>query len=489
MNSMFDTHPLPRGQQAQQPQLAEQTEATASPTTADSSSLQQQDKSHNLQSTLHRIEPLITPRAFRCQCSRPIFFRNSFCLACKTPLGYEPHVGKLWPLKPGPIQNTWVPYVIATDTPEEVETKTPHDRPAPLFARCSNFNTPAGCNWLVDAEPDGSVVKPMCIACRLNRVIPDLTVPENQVLWRRIETAKRRMVSSLVRLGLPVKSKVSEDTAQGVAFDFLSPQAIGGQVLTGHDDGLITLNVDEADDAKREAIRHQMHEPYRTLLGHLRHEIGHYYWDRLIPNTRWHQPFKSVFGDEVVDYAMALQKHYQNGAVADWSQRFVSAYASSHPWEDWAETWAHYLHMLDTLDTALSFGLDADNVDIDYEAFTTAELFAADDPGGESFLAFMNGWIRLTGVLNELSRSMGEHDFYPFILSKAAVRKLHFVHMVVKDSRVAPELPATVPGAIPAAQPAPMQAPPVSGQQADPTAPPVAPPAASPMSPATTLAG
>jgi hypothetical protein len=387
-------------------------------------------------------EALFTPRAFRCQCGRPIFFRNSFCLACKTPLGYEPHAIKLWPLAPGPIVNTWVPYPTSDDTPEEAAAKAPSDSPAPLYARCANFDS-AACNWLVDAEPDGSVIKPLCMSCRLNRVIPDMTVTENQMHWRRIEVAKRRLVSSLVALGLPVKSKVTEDQAHGVCFDFLSPLA-GAPVMTGHDEGLITLNIDEADDAKREAVRHQMHEPYRTLLGHLRHEIGHYYWDRIVKDTRWLMPFRSVFGDETLDYGMALQQHYQNGAVADWPQRFVSAYASSHPWEDWAETWAHYLHMLDTLDTAFSFGLDAAHVDIEYEAFTMEELFATDDPGGEAFLAFMNGWIRLTGVVNELSRSMGEPDFYPFILSKAAVRKLHFVHLVVKNSRTEPEHRAPV---------------------------------------------
>ncbi|CAN5325601.1 putative zinc-binding metallopeptidase [soil metagenome] len=386
----------------------------------------------------HRVEPLITPRAFRCQCGRPIFFRNSHCLACNTPLGYEPHAAKLWPLAPGPIVNTWVPYPTADDTPKEAEAKAPTNAPAPMYARCANFEV-AACNWLVDAEPDGSVVKPLCMACRLNRVIPDMTIQQNQVLWRRIEVAKRRLVSSLVALGLPVKSKVTEDPLQGVAFDFLDPVTGGAPVMTGHDEGQITLNIEEADDAKREAIRHQMHEPYRTLLGHLRHEIGHYYWDRIVKDTPWHQPFKSVFGDESVDYGMALQQHYQNGAAPDWPQRFVSAYASSHPWEDWAETWAHYLHMLDTLDTAFSFGLNAENVDMEYEAFTKEELFEKEDPAGESFLAFMNGWIRLTGVVNELSRSMGEPDFYPFILSKAAVRKLHFVHLVVKHSRVEPD--------------------------------------------------
>ena len=60
-------------------------------------------------------------------------------------------------------------------------------------------------------------------------------------------------------------------------------------------------------------------------------------------------------------YAAALQAHYAKGGdVGPWAERHVSAYASAHPWEDWAETWAHYLHMMDAVDTALGFGMSAD---------------------------------------------------------------------------------------------------------------------------------
>lgn len=382
-----------------------------------------------------KLEPLAAPRVFHCQCGRPIFFRNSTCLACGTPLGYEPRGARLWPLAPGPAEGTWVRFPMAG----EAASEAPDDGSAsPIYARCANF-TAAACNWLVEAEADGTVKRPLCISCGLNRTIPDLSVPGNQMLWQRIEVAKRRLVSSLVALGLPVQSRLDEDPERGVMFDFLNPQASSEPVMTGHDTGLITLNVEEADDAKREAMRHQMHEPYRTLLGHLRHEIGHYYWDRIVKDTRWHEPFRELFGDEREDYAAALQRHYEQGAPPEWPQNFVSAYASAHPWEDWAETWAHYLHMLDTLDTAFSFGLDTATVDIEYEGFTTDELFepAKTDAAGQAedgarFIAFVNDWVRLTSVLNELSRSMGEPDFYPFILSNATVRKLHFVHLVVQ---------------------------------------------------------
>jgi len=167
------------------------------------------------------------------------------------------------------------------------------------------------------------------------------------------------------------------------------------------------------------------------MLGHFRHEIGHYYWQLLIPGGRWEEPFRALFGDERQDYDAALKSHYDTGPPADWRLRHVSAYASAHPWEDWAETWAHYLHMVDTLDTASSFGLDAHASDLRYERFAAPALYRPGDADATRFLDFVNDWVELTGVLNELSRSMGLADFYPFVLSVPAVAKLQFIHLVV----------------------------------------------------------
>jgi hypothetical protein len=211
-------------------------------------------------------------------------------------------------------------------------------------------------------------------------------------------------------------------------------------VVTGHAEGVITLDVEEADDAHRERLRAALREPYRTLLGHLRHEIGHYYWWRLVGQTRWLAPFRTVFGDERQPYDAALEAHYQSGPPADWQDRHVSAYASAHPWEDWAETWAHYLHMVDTLDTASSFGFDARGAGLRYESFTPDALYRPSLAGATEFLGFVNSWIELTGVLNELSRSMGQPDLYPFVLSSAAVAKLQFVHLVA-TIRAPPRMP------------------------------------------------
>ena len=235
---------------------------------------------------------------------------------------------------------------------------------AGVFRRCANLDSPAACNWLLPANDHDA----LCIACSLNRTIPDLSIAENHERWRKVETAKRRLVAQLVSLGLQVIPKtVDEET--GLAFDFIGVDLEGKPPTTGHANGLITLDIKEADDAHREQVRVQMHEPYRTLLGHFRHEVGHYYWDRLIANSHWLEPFRGLFGDERASYAEALERHYQQGAPLDWQQHCVSAYATMHPWEDWAETWAHYLHMMDAVDTALGFGMSAREMDFDYQPF------------------------------------------------------------------------------------------------------------------------
>ena len=357
-------------------------------------------------------EPTGRGQAYRCTCGRPVFFRNSLCLGCKTPLGYEPDSAQVRALEPGEIENT---------------LRLAGEKGAG-WRRCENFDSPAGCNWLVrvsDAET-------LCVSCRLNRTIPNLDDEDNRRWWRVIEVAKRRLVAQLTGLGLPVKSKVSEDAERGVMFDFLRSPQDGPAVMTSHGNGLITLNVEEADDAKREKIRQDLHEPYRTLLGHFRHEIGHYYWDRLVAGTPWHEKFRSLFGDERQDYAAALKRNYEQGPPADWRERFISSYASVHPWEDWAECWAHYLHVVDSLDTALGFGVRGEDAEAVVEPFSVEDLYDPSAPDAERVVLLVNSWVKLTTVLNELARSMGQQDFYPFVMTRSVLRKLHFVQMIVK---------------------------------------------------------
>ena len=397
--------------------------------------------------------PLLLSRNYHCQCGQPVFFRNSQCLACGTPLGYDCERATLLPLMtfvpaylPGagsgseatPLWQAWKEASATADNSSASGVP-----PELLYKRCLNLSTPAACNWLMGADD----LHGMCRACRLNRTIPDLADadhPDNGCLWGRVELAKRRLVSSLITLGLPVASRISEDTARGLVFDFLRSPINGPHVMTGHDTGLITLNVDEADDAKREAAREALREPYRTLLGHFRHEVGHYYWDRLVAGTPWLDGFHQLFGDESINYLGALRRNYEEGPPADWPLHFVSAYASTHPWEDWAECWAHYLHMRDTVDTALGFGLSVELLDLEFTPFTLDAVYQPEHPEAGQFLAFLNHWTRLTTLLTEMSRSMGQPDFYPFVLPRDVVAKLHFIHLVVTSGSQPPELASKV---------------------------------------------
>ncbi|MGX9554894.1 zinc-binding metallopeptidase family protein [Pseudomonas sp. CFBP 5750] len=352
-------------------------------------------------------------KVWPCRCGQSLFFRNSQCLACLAALGYQPEQSRLTSLQPGEQAGTWT---------------LDADPQAGLFRRCANLDTAAACNWLL---PDNGR-DTLCIACSLNRTIPDLSIPENPERWRKVETAKRRLVAQLINFGLPVIPKTVDENI-GLAFDFIGVDPDGTPPTTGHASGLITLDIKEADDAHREYVRQQMREPYRTLLGHFRHEVGHYYWDRLVANSHWLEAFRELFGDERASYADALEQHYQQGAPLDWQTRYVSAYATMHPWEDWAETWAHYLHMMDAVDTALGFGMSAREMDFDYQPFPPETLYDAEHAGGAAFLSFVNAWIELAGMLNELSRSMGQPDFYPFVVPAAVITKLHFIHLVIQE--------------------------------------------------------
>lgn len=360
-----------------------------------------------------------THRIGQCQCGYPVFFRNHLCLHCGRALGYEPDTAAILPLESLDEAGNW--YVAGAAAEQ-----------GRVYRRCANFSLAPQCNWLIRVAEGES--HDLCRCCRLNRTVPDPSIGQNAALWHAVEVAKRRLVSSLIALGLPVASRIEEDPQRGLAFDLLV-DAVPLPVTTGHQDGIITVNVNEADDAAREAIRSAMHEPYRTVLGHVRHESGHYYWSRLLEGSLWHEPFRALFGDERQDYAAALQQHYANGPDPAWADNSVSAYASSHPWEDWAETWAHYLHMVDTLDTAMGAGMARDQVDLLKDPFETDVLYRLsdeDDAVDTEFLAFFNAWVGLTSVLNEFSLGMGLPDFYPFVLRKSAITKLHFVHRFIQ---------------------------------------------------------
>jgi hypothetical protein len=213
-------------------------------------------------------------------------------------------------------------------------------------------------------------------------------------------------------------------------------------VLTGHANGMVTINVHEADDPYREQVRKEMKEAYRTLLGHFRHEVGHYFWDRLIRDTPWVGAFRALFGDERKDYAQAAKRHYEKGPPSDWPRTHVSAYATMHPWEDWAETWSHYLHMFDTLDTGRAHSLVVQPRPEQAIAARSVKLRELHD---RDFDSVIDAWITVTLTLNNLNRSMGLPDPYPFVLSAQAIEKLNFVHDLVNRWRDAKPARASVP--------------------------------------------
>ncbi|HTQ04142.1 MAG TPA: putative zinc-binding metallopeptidase [Polyangiaceae bacterium] len=338
-------------------------------------------------------------RTFRCACGERVFFDNTQCLACGRELGFFSEAGTVVGLEP------------AVDGV--------HATPYGPCRKCENYAARGVCNWLVPIDSDET----LCRACRLNHVVPDLSNSENLALWGEVEKAKRRLIYTLDQLRLPVVSQ-RDDPENGLAFDIAADTG-ARRVLTGHADGLITLNLGEADALTRERVRIAFKERYRTLLGHFRHEIGHYFWERLVRDGDKLELFRAHFGDETRDYSACLAAHHAKAPDSTWSTDFITAYASSHPWEDWAETFAHYLLMLDTLDTSREFG------------FANAQAPDLGVPGSTDFDLMIDAWSELSVALNAVSRSMGLPDLYPFAISPVVRDKLEAVHRIVREARAA----------------------------------------------------
>jgi hypothetical protein len=349
-------------------------------------------------------------KTFHCDhCGQPLFFENVQCLRCGSRLAFLPDRLALAAIEPVPGEDgAWR---------RRGRGRGKGTDRSSLLCRNTEYQA---CNFAVPTEDPN----PFCVSCRQTRLLPDLSVADNQQRWYRIEVAKRRLFYTLAKLGL-VATEPPNGERDGPVFEFLADLP-GQPVLTGHAQGVITLNVAEADDTERVRRRIALREPYRTLLGHLRHESGHYYWDRLIRDSERLGEFRAMFGDERADYGAALDAYYAAGAPGDWQQRHVSAYATSHPWEDWAETWAHYLHMVDLLETAASYntrlsipGAGGDEIDQVTDPFAVASA---------GFDHLVEEWVPLTLLLNSLNRSLGQDDAYPFALSVHALTKLRFVH-------------------------------------------------------------
>jgi hypothetical protein len=348
-------------------------------------------------------------KLFRCQiCENIIYFENRMCGRCGHRLAYVPEFEIMAALEPAGCDG-WTPLV--------------SDRRLRRFCANANYDV---CNWLTDAKGQ----EWLCVACRHNHTIPDTSQPSHLTAWRDIELAKHRLFYSLFRWKLPLKTR-AEDPSHGLAFEFLAdpPQPSGPKVMTGHDDGVVTIALAEADSAEMEKRRAELAEPYRSLLGHFRHEVGHHYWDVLVRDGGRLKECREAFGDDTQDYEAALKRHYEQGPPADWPERFVSAYATSHPWEDFAETWAHYLHIVDTLETASAFGLRIEPA-IDKDGTHSARLDF--DPYAVGTInEILDAWAPFVVAMNSVNRAIGRPDLYPFVLAPAVVEKLGFIHDLV----------------------------------------------------------
>ncbi len=320
---------------------------------------------------------------YRCRCGQDLFCENTRCSNCGRILAFEPLRAVMLSLDAD--DDGWV------------------DADDNRYRPCANRAEWRVCNGVVEADS----AETLCSGCRLNRTIPAMSRNENVLRWKRLEAAKRRMISGVSKLGLDVNSN------GGMRFDFLEdkrshPDVLEHFVTTGHKDGVITINVLEADEIQRVQQRELMGERYRTVLGHIRHEAGHFFYPQLVTDL---ERFTALFGDPGANYDAALKRYYEDGPTEGWEQRHISVYASSHPLEDWAECFAHFLHIEDTLETAVCYGL-------------------APDPGDEP-RERINAWARFVIPLNELGRSLGQRDHYPFILTPVVIDKLLYVQAAV----------------------------------------------------------
>ena len=355
-------------------------------------------------------------RVFNCDhCGHLVFFDSVECLHCGSALAFLPDELTMAALAPAPQDGPglW----------RRQGTSGGGHHSGRLYRMCQNHTHYRACNFAVPAN-DGSG---LCVSCRQTRLLPDLSQPANLRRWKQIEAAKRQLFYTLARLGLErVQGR------RGPEFEFLADLPGSPPILTGHLGGTITLNIAEADDDERARRRIALGEPYRTLIGHLRHESGHFYWDQLVRDGGRLDAFRDVFGDERQDYAAALEAHYARASArrGDWAERHVSAYAAAHPWEDWAETWAHYLHLIDLLETAASYEAGVTVPDPEKAVrHRVSDPFATPRP---AFQDMVRQWVPLTLMLNSLNRSLGQDDAYPFALSPGAMVKLRFVHDLVQ---------------------------------------------------------
>ena len=338
-------------------------------------------------------------RRFSCEaCAAEIAFDSSRCPVCATPLGYVPEERTLRTLRPADA----VTFRISDGAVD--------------WWRCLNASW--GCNWLIRAASGET----WCRSCALTRGRPDDARPAAVSAWTTAEASKRRLVHQLDRFGLPVEARRSAES-DGLVFDLVFLP--GARGLTGHLDGVVTVDLAEAEPVYREQMRRRLGEPFRTLLGSLRHEVAHYYWSVLVLDAGRVESFRTVFGDERVDYSAAVQHYYASPPAWD-DSHFVSHYAQAHPHEDWAETFALYLHIVDLVDTAAAYGL------IDLPASLDDRL---PSPAGASIDDLVAHWVALAAAIDGLADSVGAEWLRPSADARLELDKLGYVHARITRQR------------------------------------------------------
>lgn len=278
---------------------------------------------------------------------------------------------------------------------------------------CSN-RAPIMCNWVA---PEGGG---LCESCVTTRIHPDLAVPGNGLLWAKAEQAKRRALAGLRRWGWFGDA----DDGPRPEFHMLSEATASGSVdvTMGHAAGVVTIDLAESDAAEQVRRREQLGEPYRTMVGHFRHEIAHFLFERLAASGAFTSGFRALFGDERADYGAALRRHYEAGPPEGWERNCISAYASAHPHEDWAESAAHMLHLVDMVDS-----------------FAAADLSSAtfSKPGHDAYAEvdasrLLAAALEIGVALNHVNRALGVDDLYPFVTPDKVLEKLAFAQAWLK---------------------------------------------------------
>jgi hypothetical protein len=381
-------------------------------------------------------------KTFNCTCaSRPaLFFENTSCNACGRVTGLTDDFKQVKPF----------------DLDEESGYFKLQGVATKRYKKCHNFANHQACNGMIEVGVEAPQIEgvidfgDLCFACQFNELIPDLGVAGHLPLWQKLEAAKRRALYTLNALPIPLNN-LRQSPEAGLSFDFTTDRNVQDHfasritnqpaVMTGHNCGHITINLAEADDVSRATMQSAMGEQYRTLLGHFRHELGHYYFDQLIAvDEKKHALCKKYFGDDELDYQEALDKHYNEGAPTNWPENFISEYASMHPWEDWAETWAHYMHIIDTLETAKNYGMvfsEKTTADSNRGKGDVNDLNLPQNQNyfyfQSSFTSIIDAWVSFSIMLNSLNRSMGLQDAYPFVLSPSVRNKLMFIHHAIHN--------------------------------------------------------